>query len=115
MDTIEKTQRRIRRKGRIRSKVHGTAALPRLAVFRSNTQITAQIIDDEKNHTLAAVTSKDQKGKTPLEKSVAAGAEIAKAAQEKKIKEVVFDRGGFKYVGNIKAFADAARKEGLAF
>lgn len=115
MDTKEKTTRRLRRRGRIRSKVFGTANKPRLTVFRSNMQISAQIIDDEKNHTLASVLSGKQKGETPLQKSEAAGAAIAEAAQKHKITDVVFDRGGFKYAGNIKAFADAARKGGLNF
>lgn len=115
MDTREKTLRRTRRRNRVRAKISGTAKRPRLSIFRSNTQISAQLIDDEKNVTLAAVSTAKQKGKTPLERSAAAGAAIAEAAKGKKISEVVFDRGGYLYTGNIKAFADAAREAGLKF
>jgi large subunit ribosomal protein L18 len=115
MDTQEKTQRRTRRKNRVRAKISGTAKRPRLAIFRSNTQITAQLIDDEKNTTLAAVSTAQQTGKTPQERVVAAGAAMAEAAKSKKIREVVFDRGGYLYAGNIKAFANAAREAGLIF
>ena len=115
MDTREKTLRRTRRKNRVRAKISGTAVRPRLAIFRSNTQITAQLIDDEKNTTLAAVSTAKQSGKTPQERAVAAGAAMAEAAMGKKVSEVVFDRGGYLYTGNIKAFADAAREAGLKF
>ena len=115
MDAKEKTARRIRRHSRVRAKIVGTAKRPRLAVFRSNTQITAQIIDDEKGKTLASVVSGALKGDTPRKKSEAAGSLVAEIARNKKITEVVFDRGGFHYAGNIKAFANAARKAGLNF
>ncbi|PCH91636.1 50S ribosomal protein L18 [Candidatus Kaiserbacteria bacterium] len=115
MDTKEKTLRLLRRRKRVRAKISGTAARPRLAVYRSNTQITGQLIDDEAQVTLAAVSTKTQKGATPREKSIAAGAAIAEAAKGKKITTIVFDRGGYLYAGNIKAFADAAREAGLTF
>lgn len=115
MDTKEKTLRRLRRKNRVRAKVSGTAKRPRLAIFRSNTQISAQLIDDEKNITVCSVTTAKQKGETPRERSVAAGAAMAGVAKDKKVTEVVFDRGGYLYAGNIKAFADAAREGGLKF
>lgn len=115
MDTQEKTLRRLRRRNRIRSKVIGTAQRPRLALFRSNTRITAQLIDDESNTTLAAISTAAQKGGTPKERTIAAAQELAKTAADKKIKAVVFDRGGYLYTGNIKAFADAAREAGLTF
>ena len=115
MDTQAKTLRRMRRKGRVRAKVHGTATRPRLCVFRSNTQLTAQLIDDEQAATLGAVSTKTQAGKTPKEKAVAAGAAIAKLAADKKIERAVFDRGGYLYGGTIKVFADAAREAGLQF
>jgi len=115
MDTKEKTLRRTRRKNRVRAKVSGTAKRPRLAIFRSNTQIAAQLIDDESQKTLCSVTTAKQKGKTKRERSVEAGAAIAAVAKDKKVSTVVFDRGGYLYAGNIKAFADAAREAGLKF
>lgn len=115
MDTQIKTLRRLRRKNRIRAKIAGTAVRPRLAIFRSNTQVTAQLIDDEANVTLASVSTANQKSGTPREKCIAAAGELAKAANAKKITSVVFDRGGYMYTGNIKAFADAAREAGLTF
>jgi len=115
MDAQEKTLRRFRRKNRIRAKVSGTAARPRLAMFRSNTQISAQLIDDEAGVTLAAVSTATQKSGTPRERCIKAATTLAEAAKGKKITAVVFDRGGYLYTGNIKAFADAAREAGLTF
>ena len=115
MKTEEKTLRRLRRKNRVRAKVAGTADRPRLAIFRSNTQITAQLIDDEAGNTIAAVSTAKQTGKTMGEKAVAAAKVLAEAAKAKKIDTVVFDRAGYLYTGNIKAFADAAREAGLTF
>ncbi|QSH39267.1 50S ribosomal protein L18 [Candidatus Kaiserbacteria bacterium] len=115
MDTQIKTLRRTRRKNRIRAKVVGTATRPRLAMYRSNRQVTAQLIDDEANVTIASVSTANQKGATPKEKCVAAAGALAEAAKAKKITSVVFDRGGYLYTGNIKAFADAAREAGLTF
>lgn len=114
MDTQEKTLRRTRRRNRVRAKVSGTAARPRLSVFRSNTQITAQLIDDEANTTICSVTTAKRKG-TPRERSIEAGSALAEAAKGKKVAEIVFDRGGYLYTGNIKAFADAVRDAGLKF
>lgn len=108
-------EQRERRHRRVRARVSGTEARPRLSVYKSNTRLTAQIIDDTKGLTLAAVSSAEEKGKTPRERAEAAAATIAKRASEKGIKAVVFDRGGFQYVGTIKAFADAARSAGLEF
>lgn len=110
-----KASRRIRRHRRVRAKIIGSAERPRLSVYKSNTRIVAQIIDDEHGVTLAAVSSKDEKGETPLVRAENAAAVLAKRAKEKKVHAVVFDRGGFQYVGTIKAFADAARKSGLSF
>jgi len=116
MNSKEKTMRRIRRKNRVRAKVMGTAVRPRISIFRSNTQISAQLIDDEAQVTLASVSTAKQKGKTSSDRSREAGAELAKVAQEKKVAtNVVFDRGGYLYAGNIKVFADAAREAGLIF
>ena len=108
-------EKRIRRHSRIRSKVSGTSSKPRLSVFRSNREIIAQLINDEKGETLAYVWTKKMKGKTLKERSVEAGKEIAKIAGTKKIKDICFDRGGFIYTGNIKVLADAARESGLKF
>lgn len=110
-----KTEQRIRRKARIRAKISGTKDVPRLAVFKSNKHISAQLIDDNTGTTLASVHSKIAKGKTLLEKSVLIGNEIAILAKAKKVTKVVFDRGGFMYTGCIKALADGARKGGLIF
>jgi large subunit ribosomal protein L18 len=97
---------RTRRHNRIRAKVQGTAQRPRLAVYKSNRYLEAQVIDDDKGHTLAAVKMDDAKK---------AGAEIAKAAKAAGISAVVFDRGGFRYTGAIATLADAAREGGLKF
>ncbi len=93
----------------------GTEARPRLSVYKSNTRLMAQVIDDDKAVTIVAVSSADEKGKTPRERAEAAAVTLAKRAGEKGVKSVVFDRGGFQYVGTIKAFADAARAAGLEF
>lgn len=113
--SLSKSQQRSRRHRRVRAKVSGTEARPRLSIFRSNKRLVAQLIDDTKGMTLAAVSSSDEKGKTPREKAEAAAASLAKAAGAKGVKKVVFDRGGYQYAGTIKAFADSARKAGLDF
>jgi large subunit ribosomal protein L18 len=110
-----KNEKRIRRHNRIRAKIFGTAARPRLSVYRSNKYVYAQLIDDEKGATLAAASTKDAKGKGMLEKAAHAGKELAKRAVELKIKAVVFDRGGFIYTGRVKALAEGAREGGLSF
>jgi large subunit ribosomal protein L18 len=109
------------RKNRVRSKVAGTAARPRLSVYRGNKHIYAQIIDDEKGNTLVAVSTLSQELKSKLKvtdtvpAAKAVGDLIARKAVEKGIKQVVFDRGGYVYTGRIKALADAAREAGLQF
>ena len=113
--TLSKTQQRERRHRRVRAKVIGSQERPRLSIFKSNTRIVAQLINDEKGLTIAAVSSATEKGKTPREKAEAAAASLAKAAGAKGVKKVVFDRGGYQYLGTIKAFADAARAAGLDF
>ena len=110
-----KRERRERRHKRIRAKVFGTSVRPRLSIFKSNTRIIAQIIDDEASKTLVAISSSNSDKKTMKERAIDSGKKIAKIAGKKKIKEVIFDRGGFTYTGNIKAFADGAREEGLIF
>ena len=104
-----------RRRARIRFKVKGTAERPRLAIFRSNRFIHAQIINDDKGQTLAAFNSRQAKGKTPVERAKEVGVEIAKLAKAAKITKVVFDRGGYIYTGKVKMIADAAREGGLKF
>lgn len=105
---FNKHQKRYRRHGRIRAKIFGTAKVPRLCVFRSNQYIYAQLIDDEKSEIIASV-----KGKNNVKQAKEIGKEIAKKTIEKKIEKVVFDRGGYKYHGRIKALADGAREGGL--
>ena len=116
MNTLQKKQLIFaRRKLRIRAKIHGTAERPRLAIFKSHKYIYAQIIDDDKGHTLVAADSKTAKGKTPVERAREIGIDIAKKAMAAKISKVVFDRGGYIYIGKIKMVADAAREGGLQF
>ena len=110
-----KQQKRMSRHKRVRAKVKGTSERPRLSVYKSNTRLIAQLIDDDKGLTLVSVSSSEEKGKTPRERAEMAAKTLAKRAGEKGVKAVVFDRGGFQYVGTIKAFADAARDAGLAF
>jgi len=112
--TLSKTQSRAKRHNRLRHKIVGTAARPRLAVFRSNKFVYAQLIDDTTGTTVAAADSRKEKG-TRLEGAQAIGATIAKQATEAKITSVVFDRGGFQYIGIVAAVADAARAGGLKF
>ncbi|MDD4358708.1 MAG: 50S ribosomal protein L18 [Candidatus Pacebacteria bacterium] len=106
--------KRIKRHKKIRSRVFGTEKRPRVLVERSNQHIYASLINDEKGVTLMRVTDKDLKG-TKTERSEKVGEMMAKNAQEKKIDSIVFDRGGFKYHGRVKALAEALRKGGLKF
>ncbi len=115
---LTKSERRLRIKRRIRKRISGTTERPRLTVFRSNTDIYVQLIDDSKGVTLAAASSlvKDIKEKTSINKTEQArlvGQLAAKVAIEKGISEVVFDRNGYLYHGRVKALADAAREGGL--
>ena len=114
MKSNSKQLKRERRHRRIRAKVSGTAARPRLSVFRSNRAISAQLIDDEKSVTIAAASSVSLKG-TSAEKARVVGKTIAETAKEKKVTAAVFDRGGYLYAGAIKALADGAREGGLTF
>lgn len=112
---------REKKHARLRNRFSGTAERPRLAVFRSNNHIYAQIIDDTVGNTLVAASTVEKTVKTELEKTdnvdaaAYVGTVIAKRALEKGIKEVVFDRGGFIYHGKVQALADAAREAGLEF
>lgn len=115
MATSEKTIKRKVRQIRIRAKISGTSEKPRLSVFKSNKYIYAQLIDDAKGTTLASSEGKLVKAKNKTEQAKLVGADIAKKAGEKKIKEVVFDRGGYIYTGRVKALAESAREAGLKF
>lgn len=116
---LTKQDRRIRIKRRIRKIVSGTAERPRMSVFRSNTQISVQLIDDKAGKTLASVSSlckeiAEKKG-TKTEQAGLVGAAIAEKAKAAGIECVVFDRNGYLYHGRVKALADAARNGGLKF
>ncbi len=119
-----KREKRIRRKIRIKAKVRGFAAKPRLNVFRSNKHIFLQLIDDESGKTLVSASDvrikqpksgKKNKAATKTEAAFLAGKSLAEMALKKKIKQAVFDRGGYVYHGRIKSAAEGARKGGLAF
>ncbi|MCQ2325383.1 MAG: 50S ribosomal protein L18 [Paludibacteraceae bacterium] len=113
---IKKIARRLKIKASIRTKVSGTAEQPRLTVFRSNSQIYAQVIDDQAGKTLASAGSLGIKDKmTKTEKAVEVGKLIAAAAKQAGVEAVVFDRNGYLYHGRVKALADAAREAGLKF
>jgi large subunit ribosomal protein L18 len=104
-----------RRHKKIRATLFGTEVKPRLAVFKSNKYIYGQLINDDKSITILSLSSMKVKGKTFMERCTETGKEIAKMTLGKKIENVVFDRGGFKYVGRVKAFAEGARAGGLKF
>ena len=116
-----RAEARKRRHIRVRRKVFGTAEKPRLNVYRSLNEIYVQVIDDNKGHTLASASTIDAevkkkiKGKTKIEQAKLVGEVIGERAQEKGVKEVVFDRGGFKYIGRVAALAEGAREKGLQF
>ena len=113
--TSEKTLKRDRRHARIRARVRGTAERPRLAVFRSNRYLYAQLIDDESGTTIVAADTRNEKGKSAGDRAKATGKKIAEAAKEKGVTKAVFDRGGFQYQGAVVALADGAREGGLSF
>ncbi len=122
MSTISRKQQTQKRHKRLRRHLSGTPQRPRLAVFRSNNHIYAQVIDDEAQSTLCAASTLDKGLRTTLKAdgsscvaSVAVGELVAKRALEKGIQQVVFDRGGNLYHGRVKALADAAREAGLQF
>ena len=108
----------IQRRRRVRAKIFGSIARPRLSVYRSNRGIYAQIINDESGKTLVSISTKDDKmlkTGTKTEQASLAGETLGKLAVKAKIKKVVFDKSGYKYHGRVKAFADGARKGGLEF
>jgi len=109
---------RVRRHTRVRKRVHGTADRPRLAVFRSNKYIYAQVIDDVEGRTLASASSQESDLRTDnlnIETATKVGGALATRAKEAGVTTVVFDRGGYKFHGKVKALADAAREAGLEF
>ena len=118
MPTLTKLEARQRRHRRVRGKVHGTAERPRLAVFRSNRGISAQLIDDREAKTLAAASwqnlPKSFKG-NKTDQAAEVGKLLAKNAKSAGVESVVFDRGGYLYHGRVKALADGAREGGLEF
>lgn len=121
MATVEPRLARKRRHRRVRAKVTGTALRPRLCVFRSLNNIYAQVIDDAKGHTLTSASTLEPeiegeaKGKAKTARAELVGSLLAKRAIEQGIHQVVFDRGGYKYHGRVKAFAESARQAGLKF
>lgn len=121
MARINRNKARVRRHRRVRKHVQGTPERPRLNVFRSLSDIYVQVIDDEAGVTLASASSIDKelrgkmKGKNKTEQARLVGEVIAERAKDKGLSKVVFDRGGYKYIGRVKALADAAREGGLEF
>ena len=117
MSVQTRPAKRLRRRRRVRAKVRGTAERPRLSVFRSNKGVQAQLIDDVAGRTLAAVNWTEQELKTlgRMEQATRAGTLLAERAKGAGIETVVFDRGGYRYHGRVKALADGAREGGLRF
>ena len=117
MSLTKKLERKQRIKRSIRKNVTGTTVRPRLTVFRSNKAIYAQIIDDSKGHTIASASSveTDKKAKLNVSASKSVGVKVAEKAKASGVNEVVFDRNGYLYHGNVKALADGAREGGLKF
>jgi len=117
MSTVTSPQRRLKRRRRVRAKVHGTAERPRISVFRSNRGIVAQLIDDEAGRTLAAAnwTEADLRGLKPMEQATRVGGLLAERAKAAGVDTAVFDRGGYRYHGRVKALAEGAREGGLTF
>ena len=121
MGKVTSKAARIKRHHRVRIKVEGISSRPRLCVFRSLSNIYAQVIDDSKGHTLVSAStldpeiSSDGAGKSKADKAQLVGLMLAKRALSKGIEQVVFDRGGYKYHGRVKALAEAARQGGLKF
>ncbi|MEA2251702.1 MAG: large subunit ribosomal protein [Solirubrobacteraceae bacterium] len=115
MTVLSKPQTRLKRRRRVRAKIIGSAERPRVSVFRSNRGIHAQLVDDLSGRTLASVawTESDLRGLKPMEQAAKAGERLAERAKEAGIESAVFDRGGYRYHGKVKAFADGVREGGL--
>jgi large subunit ribosomal protein L18 len=117
MTVMTKPAARLKRRRRVRAKIHGTAERPRISVFRSNRGVFAQLIDDDSGRTLASVnwTEPDLRGLKRMEQATRAGSLLADRAKAAGVDSAVFDRGGYKYHGRVKALADGAREGGLTF
>jgi large subunit ribosomal protein L18 len=117
MTVLTAPARRLKRRRRVRAKVRGTAERPRIAVFRSNRGIFAQLIDDDNGRTLASVqwTEAELRSLTPMDQAKRAGALLAERAKAAGVQNAVFDRGGYQYHGRVQALAEGAREGGLAF
>jgi large subunit ribosomal protein L18 len=117
MTVLTGPARRLKRRRRVRAKVRGSAERPRVSVFRSNRGIFAQLVDDDAGHTLASVswTEGDLRSLKPMEQAQRAGVLLAERAKAAGIETAVFDRGGYRYHGRVKALAEGARETGLNF
>ena len=117
MTVLTRPERRLKRRRRVRAKIHGSAERPRISVFRSNRGIAAQLIDDDSGRTLASVNwiESDLRKLTGAEQAAKAGALLAQRAKAAGVESAVFDRGGYQYHGRVQAFADGAREAGLKF
>jgi large subunit ribosomal protein L18 len=115
MAVITKGDRRLKRRRRVRAKISGTQARPRISVFRSNRGLSAQLIDDVSARTLAAVNwyEPELRDLSPLERTKRAGETLAERAKAAGVSEAVFDRGGYQYHGHVRAFAEAIREAGI--
>ena len=117
MTVQTKQQQRLRRRRRVRARVRGSAERPRLSVFRSNRGVFAQLIDDERGHTIAHVSwiEPELRKLSPVEQAKKAGELLASRAKEAGVETCVFDRGGYRYHGRVRALAEGAREGGLTF
>jgi large subunit ribosomal protein L18 len=117
MTVLSPPKKRLKRRRRVRAKVHGSAVRPRISVFRSNRGIFAQLIDDDAGVTLASVqwTEEALRSLKPMEQATEAGKLLASRAKDAGVDTVVFDRGGYQYHGRVKALAEGAREGGLTF
>jgi large subunit ribosomal protein L18 len=115
MSTVTKPQSRLRRRRRVRAKVVGTAERPRISVFRSNRGISAQLVDDLAGRTIAAAEWTQFRGVDKMAQAEQVGRALAERAAAAGVQRAVFDRGGYRYHGRVKALAEGAREGGLAF
>ena len=117
MSSVTSPQKRLKRRRRVRAKVRGSEARPRLSVRRSNRGVFAQLIDDDAGRTVAAVnwTEADLRSLKPMEQATRAGVLLAERAKAAGVERAVFDRGGYRYHGRVKALAEGAREGGLSF
>jgi large subunit ribosomal protein L18 len=115
MSTLTKGERRLKRRRRVRAKISGTATRPRISVFRSNHGLSAQLVDDDAGHTLAAVHwfEPELRSLTKPARTKRAGETLAERAKAAGVTEAVFDRGGYRYHGHVRAFAEAIRETGI--